>query len=93
MNGPSRFEVTPEQLERNARGLAACREALAPGLARRVQPEQDVPLTPSEEIRQRALERAAAERRERRLAPPEPIATVIDRLARQRPAIGERNPQ
>ena len=93
MNGPSRFEVTAEQVERNARGLAACREALAPALARRDQPEQDVPLTPSEEIRQLALERATAERRERRLAGPEPVATVLERLARQRPATAERNPR
>ena len=93
MNGPSRFEVTDDQRERNARGLAACRQALAPALARRVQPEPDVELTPSEEIHQRALERAEVERRERRLAPPEPVSAVLDRLARQRPATRERNPR
>jgi len=63
MNTPaSRFEPNPEQVERNTRGAAMCREAIAPFLAARVRPEPEKPLTPDEEIHQRALERATTER-------------------------------
>lgn len=62
---PSRFEVNPEQVARNAKGVEMCRQAIAPHLASRVRPEPEKPLTKSEEIHQRALERAAIERTER----------------------------
>lgn len=77
MNGPSRFEITDEQRDRNARGLAACRERVATVLARRVQPEPEKPLTPSEEIHQRALERAIGEKRSRRVAELQAVGAVL----------------
>lgn len=76
MNSPSRFEMTAEQIERNARGIAACRAALEPVLARSDRPEPDAPLSPSDEIRLRALERARAERKTVR-----GVASVGDVLA------------
>lgn len=54
-----------EQAARNARGAAMCRAAIAPALANRVRPESEKPLTKSEEIHQRALDRALIERTER----------------------------
>ncbi|WDZ87209.1 hypothetical protein [Micromonospora cathayae] len=77
MNGPSRFEITAEQTERNARGIAACRAVLEPVLARRGRPEPDAPLTPSEEIHQRALERAIGEKRGRRLVDLAAVGVVL----------------
>jgi hypothetical protein len=67
MNLPaSRFRNNPEQAARNARGVEMCRAAIAPHSGSdRVRPEPETPLTKSEEIHLRALERAAAERVER----------------------------
>jgi hypothetical protein len=83
MNTPSRFEVTAEQVARNARGIAACRAVLEPILARRAQPDGPGPLTPSEEIHQRALARALADRRARRLDDLEGVGVVLARTIRQ----------
>lgn len=79
MTGPSRFEISDEQVKRNAHGIAACRAVLDPILARRSQPEPEKPLTPSEEIHQRALERAIAEKRARRITGLESIGAVLAR--------------
>ena len=79
MNGPSRFEISDEQVKRNAHGIAACRAVLDPILARRDRPEPEKPLTPSEEIHQRALERATAEKRAKRIPGLEPIGSVLHR--------------
>lgn len=79
MNGPSRFEISDEQVKRNAHGIAACRAVIDPILARRDRPEPEKPLTPSEEIHQRALERATAEKRARRIPGLESIGSVLDR--------------
>ena len=79
MNGPSRFEISDEQVRRNAHGIAACRAVIDPVLARRDRPEPEKPLTPSEEIHQRALERATAEKRARRIPGLESIGSVLDR--------------
>lgn len=86
MNGPSRFEISDEQIKRNAHGIAACRAVLDPILARREQPQPEKPLTPSEEIHQRALERATAEKRARRIPGFESIGSVLDRALPQRRA-------
>ena len=67
---PSRFEATPEQVARNAAGLALCRAAIAPVLARLAGTPADAVLTESERIRQAAIERAVSERRERRQTGP-----------------------
>jgi hypothetical protein len=80
MTGPSRFEISDEQLVRNARGIALCREVIAPFLASRACPEPERPLTPSEEIHQRALERALAERRNQRIRGVESAGEILDRL-------------
>ncbi|WP_280836158.1 hypothetical protein [Micromonospora sp. A200] len=52
--------LSPEQVERNERGIAACREVVAAALARRDQPEADEkPLTRSDEILLAARQEAA----------------------------------
>lgn len=82
MNTPSRFETTPEQAARNACGIAACRAVLEPILARRAQPDTPTPLTPSEEIHQRAKARAVAEKRSRRIEDLDAIGVVLARDVR-----------
>lgn len=62
----SRFEASPEQVARNARGLALCRTAIAPALAKLDGREPEAVLTESDRIRQTAIERAISERRARR---------------------------
>lgn len=49
-----------QRVERARRGAALCRAAIPA----RAEPEPDRPLTPSEQIHARALERARTERRE-----------------------------
>lgn len=62
--------ITPEQAARNAGGLAACREVVNEVLAQRAQPEPAAPLTSSEQIRRRALDQAAAQKRAQRMGGP-----------------------
>jgi hypothetical protein len=60
--------LTDEQCAINAAGTARCRKVVTAALAARVQPEAEPrPLTRSEAIQQRALERAIAERRNNRI--------------------------
>ncbi|GAA2566173.1 hypothetical protein GCM10010435_44180 [Winogradskya consettensis] len=80
MNGPSRFEIKPDQIACNARGVAQCRDAIAPYLASRINPEPERPLTPSEEIHRLALKRAIGERRNQRLIGLEQASDIFDRL-------------
>ncbi len=85
MNSPSRFEITDEQRAINAEGIALCRETIAPMLAARAKPEPEKPLTETEKIHQRALERAITERRNQRLIGLEPVGAVLGRVPLQAP--------
>jgi hypothetical protein len=63
--------LSPEQVERNEHGIAACRAVVDAALARRERPAEDEPPpTRSDEILLAARQRAA-----------------LDRLRRQKPAI------
>lgn len=75
---PSRFEDDASRDERTSRGAQMVREALAAALSPKVDEEPEE-LSPSDEIRQRALERARAERREP--GPPSGVSAVGDVLA------------
>jgi hypothetical protein len=77
---PSRFEISEQQIEVNRAGIALCREAIAPVLAARIRPEPSKPLTKSEEIHQRALERAMRERRNQRIRGIESAGEIFERL-------------
>ncbi|MEV5629156.1 hypothetical protein [Micromonospora tulbaghiae] len=67
--------LDPEQVDRNERGIAACRAALTAAAAQRTAPEEEArPLTRSEEIHAAALAEAARRR------------DILDRLRHQTPA-------
>lgn len=59
--------ITTEQAARNAAGLAACRGVVDEALAHRATSEPEAPTTASEQIRRRALARAAEQRRAERM--------------------------
>lgn len=71
----SRFTTSPEQVERNRRGAALCREQIAPK-----QRDEPAPRDESERIHQVARERARGERR-----PTDPTrpGAVMGAVARQ----------
>ncbi|WP_018908771.1 hypothetical protein [Salinispora arenicola] len=60
---PSRYEDDTTRDARAARGAELCRQAIAAALGGTADEEPPAPLTPSDEIRQRALDRARAERK------------------------------
>lgn len=66
---PGRFEDDPSRTERIAKGAAKVRQILAELAAKKALPADDVPTAPptrSEAIHARALDRARAEKRNRR---------------------------
>ncbi|MEU4640852.1 hypothetical protein [Micromonospora sp. NPDC023814] len=73
--------LDPEQVERNERGIAACRAVVGEVLARRDQPEPEKPLTRSDELLAAARAEAARQR------------DTLARLRRQTPALRRQETQ
>jgi hypothetical protein len=84
---PSRFEDDDTRDQRVASGAEMCRQALAAALKPAVEEEPAEPLSPSDEIRQKALERARAERKESGRVPGvSSVGDVLAQITRRRSA-------
>lgn len=84
---PSRFEDDETRDQRVASGAEMCRQALAAALGPKPSDEPEEPLTPSDEIRQRALERARAERKDARSSTGmSSVGDVLAQITRRRSA-------
>lgn len=83
---PSRFEDDHTRDERVNRGAEMCREALAAALQPKPEEEPEQ-LSPSDEIRQKALERARAERKDAGRVPGvSSVGDVLAQIVRRRSA-------
>lgn len=84
---PSRFEDDATRDSRLASGAERCRQALAAALKAEAEEQPAEPLTPSDEIRQRALERARADRKDSRTVPGvSSVGDVLAQITRRRSA-------
>ncbi|MEV1331153.1 hypothetical protein AB0J20_16425 [Micromonospora costi] len=83
---PSRFEDDHTRDQRVASGAEMCRQALADALKPKDE-EPEEPLSPSDEIRQKALERARAEKKETgRIPGVSSVGDVLAQITRRRSA-------
>lgn len=81
---PSRYETDTTRDARAARGAELCRQAIAAALGKTADEEPPPPLTPSDEIRQRALDRAHAERKTVRAPGLSSVGDVLNQIVRRK---------
>ncbi|WP_018214748.1 hypothetical protein [Salinispora vitiensis] len=82
---PSRYEDDATRDARAARGAELCRQAIAAANTP-TDEEPPQPLTPSDEIRQRALDRAHAERKTGRVPGLSSVGDVLNQIVRRKSA-------
>lgn len=80
---PSRYEADTTRDARAARGAELCRQAIAAAITP-ADNEPPPPLTPSDDIRQRALDRAHAERKTGREPGLSSVGDVLNQIVRRK---------